>query len=114
MVFKPKKKLADAAIEEEVAATKDLTIKELKTQLAKAEQELEEMKEDEEDYDDEDSSEEEEVEDDEEIEESPNIKQVKQNPKKETQNNNQLTAEEVIAAIEFNIARAGQLLQILK
>ena len=128
MVFKPKKKVKENSIDKKKAADK-LAIKELRKKIEEAqadlnsaeEEELEEDIEDEvEDEIEEDS--EEEVEEDSEVPdieppeiEPPKIEKAKSTKEKQVEETQlKLTAEEVISAIEFNIARAGQLLQLLK
>ena len=118
MAFKPKKKLPTTD-DKEMTKT---TIAELRKKIAEAEKEVDEVELDE-DLDEETEEESEEEQDEEsddqeeipEIEEAEEPKSKKNTPSiKEEAPRVNLTAEEIVSAIEFNIARAGQLLQLLK
>jgi len=115
MVFKPKKKLPKSEVQ--IDDLKSTKLAEIKKKIKEAEAEVADIEKAEDDYEDEDEVEEEseeveseEVEEDEppEIEEKKSVNEEISEPKLK------LTAEEVVTAIEFNIARAGQLLQLLK
>ena len=99
MAFKPKKKVEAKEIESK-EDLKKISIEELKKQIAEVQKEIEEA---------------EEVEEEPEEEVEQEVSEIE--PKKEVAEQSEqlkLTAEEVISAIEFNIGRAGQLLQLLK
>jgi len=125
MVFKPKKKVKENSIDKKKAADK-LAIAELRKKIEEAQADLdtveeepeleEELEEEIEDDSDEEIEEDSEVPDIEPPEiEPPEVKEAKSTKEKQVEETQlKLTAEEVISAIEFNIARAGQLLQLLK
>ena len=111
MVFKPKKK-TDKPVKEDL---KKLSVEELKKKVAEDAALLKSLQEDTEEIDDE--LEEETVEEAEEIEEEATEEQKEEidNPEEEIiKKQVNLTPGELVAAIEFNITQASNLLQLLK
>ena len=125
MAFKPKKKVKEDSIEKKKVADKK-DIAELRKKIAEAQADLDAVEEEpelEEELEEEiEDDSDEEIEEDSEVPEieppeieSPEVEEAKPTKEKQVQDPQlKLTAEEVISAIEFNIARAGQLLQLLK
>jgi hypothetical protein len=110
MVFKPKKLPTGDVVASDKKIQDKADIARLRKQIAEAEADLDSVDEnvataeEEQDLD----------EPEEEIDEEPIINKSTKPVKKDQEQQLKLTAEEVISAIEFNIARAGQLLQLLK
>lgn len=109
MVFKPKKE--QKVVNEETENLDKLSIAELRKRLKEEEERMNEVQENEEEpVDEEDSNDIDDIEDEEPEEDIPKKNKTKQEEKKRVN----LTPGEIVAAIEFNINQASNLLQLLK
>jgi len=120
MVYKPKKKI-DKPVKEDL---KKVSIAELRKKIADEEASLKSLQEDAEEVDEEPEETVEELEEgiEEDLEEQQEEAEIDEEPTKETEQEIKpevdkrvnLTPGEIVAAIEFNINQANNLLQLLK